>query len=61
MRDLVLLLINFMDEKAYVRMYVVSKRHRPTYSFERKVRIVRNWSRRKCKDWRKFVKFRLQY
>jgi len=42
MRDLVLLLINFMDEKAYVRMYVVSKRHRPTYSFERKVRIVRN-------------------
>jgi len=32
-RDLVLLLINFTDENAYLHLYVVSKRH--TYNFER--------------------------
>ena len=31
-RDLVLLLINFMDENAYLHMYVVSKRHNITLS-----------------------------
>jgi len=32
-RDFVFLLINFMDEKAYLNFYVVSKQH--TYNFER--------------------------
>jgi len=50
-RDLVLLFINFMDENAYLHVYVFSKRH--TYNFDRiflvlgnshshKVRIARN-------------------
>jgi len=40
-RDLVLLLINFMDENAYLHVYVVSKRH--TYNFERIFLVLGNF------------------